>query len=378
MQERSPLPARFSRRRLLQAGALAGSGWLVGCARGASSSPTLLYSRSQLPAAWGKQLPSPWRGKALEGPEAVLAQQNDADLLQLSDGWLGALEADALQPLSSSSAASALFEQLAPFTEAVRAGFRNPLAAPEGLAAPAAAPPLAPIAYPWAFGTWVLVLRNRSDLSRRSAEGWNLLLDPSLRQQLVLPSSPRVVIELALRTLSPDTAAAGSAPAATSGIDRLSAAALPGQLKRLRQQALAFDDKHGLNLLLSGDAEAAVLPSQRVLPLLRSDARLTALLPASGSPLWWNLLLRPRQSREPAPLAWIARSMERHTLYRLLAAGWVPPVKRQLLRAALEPWPEHVARLLYPDDAVLARCTSLPPLNSADRQRYQSLWNAAA
>ncbi|MCP9884491.1 ABC transporter substrate-binding protein [Synechococcus sp. ATX 2A4] len=364
MQERSPLPARFSRRRLLQAGALAGSGWLVGCARGASSSPTLLYSRGQLPAAWGKQLPSPWRGKALEGPEAVLAQQNDADLLQLSDGWLGALEADALQPFSSSSAASALFEQLAPFTEAVRAGFRNP--------------PAAPIAYPWAFGTWVLVLRNRSDLSRRSAEGWNLLLDPSLRRQLVLPSSPRVVIELALRTLSPGAAAAGSAPAATAGVDRLAAEALPGQLKRLRQQALAFDDKHGLNLLLSGDAEAAVLPSQRVLPLLRSDARLTALLPASGSPLWWNLLLRPRQSREPAPLAWIARSMERPTLDRLLAAGWVPPLKRQLLRAALEPWPEQVARLLYPDDAVLARCTSLPPLNSADRQRYQSLWDAAA
>lgn len=367
MQERPPLPARFSRRHLLQAGVLVGSGWLAGCARGASSSPTLLYSRGQLPAAWGKQLPSPWRGKALEGPEAVLAQHSDADLLQLSDGWLGALKADALQPFSASSTATALFEQLAPFSAAVRDGFRNPVAAPEDSAAAAAA---APIAYPWAFGTWVLVLRNRTDLSRRSAEGWNLLLDPSLRRQLVLPSSPRVVIELALRTLSPGATAAG--------VDRLAAAALPGQLKRLREQALAFDEKNGLNLLLSGDAEAAVLPSQRVLPLLRSDARLTALLPASGSPLWWNLLLRPRRSREPAPLAWIARGMERPTLDRLLAAGWVPPVKRQLLQAALASWPEHVARLLYPDDAVLARCTSLPPLISSERQRYQGLWDAAA
>ncbi len=378
MQERPPLPARFSRRHLLQAGVLAGSGWLAGCARGASSSPTLLYSRGQLPAAWGKQLPSPWRGKALEGPEAVLAQHSDADLLQLSDGWLGALKADALQPFSASSTATALFEQLAPFSAAVRGGFRNPGAGPPDSSPAAAAAPAAPIAYPWAFGTWVLVLRNRTDLSRRSAEGWNLLLDPSLRRQLVLPSSPRIVIELALRTLSPGAAAAGGDSAAAGGDDRLEAAALPGQLKRLREQALAFDEKNGLNLLLSGDAEAAVLPSQRVLPLLRSDARLTALLPASGSPLWWNLLLRPRRSREPAPLAWIARCMERPTLDRLLAAGWVPPVKRQLLQAALASWPEHVARLLYPDDAVLARCTSLPPLSSAERQRYQSLWDAAA
>ena len=40
-------------------------------------------------------------------------------------------------------------------------------------------------------------------------------------------------------------------------------------VQRLRRQALACDEANGLNLLLAGEADAAVLPARRVLPLLR-------------------------------------------------------------------------------------------------------------
>ena len=36
-----------------------------------------------------------------------------------------------------------------------------------------------------------------------------------------------------------------------------------------------------------------MLPRQRVVGLLRRDPRLQVLLPEHGSPLSWNLLLRP-------------------------------------------------------------------------------------
>lgn len=359
----------LSRRQLLASGLRLG-GSAIGAGLLAACRPiprtTLLYSRGELPEAWLQRLPPGWQGKPLAGPSAVTAAAGEAALLQLGDGWATDLPPHRLAPLGEGVAAAL-------------AGL-DPIAAPATrLFGPADGPALA---FPWAFGTWVLLLRNRADLLARRAEGWRLLLDPSLRRRLVLPSSPRLVIDLAARQLAEGR---GALPVAAedqgfSG-ELLSGqfpAQLPGQLRRLRQQALAFDEPTGLNLLLAGDADAAVVPSQRVVPLLRRDPRLSAFLPASGSPLWWNLLLRPANSAAPAPAAWLALLAEPRLLERLLAGGWLPPLPRARLAPALARWPAAVAELLLPPAAVLARCSNLPPLTPSQRQQLQALWDGSA
>ena len=70
-------------------------------------------------------------------------------------------------------------------------------------------------------------------------------------------------------------------------------------LEQLRRQALGFGDRDALTLLLNGDAQAAVLPSRALMPQLRRDTRLQAVLPASGAPLWWSLLVRPKGGQLP-------------------------------------------------------------------------------
>ncbi|MFO7630234.1 MAG: hypothetical protein R6W06_12115 [Prochlorococcaceae cyanobacterium] len=373
-----PSPDRpwLSRRQLLDRGLRLG-GSAIGAGLLAACRPiprtTLLYSRGELPEAWLQRLPPGWQGKPLAGPSAVAAAAGEAALLQLGDGWATDLPPHRLAPLGEGVAA-ALAEL-------------DPIAAPAmRLFGPADGPALA---FPWAFGTWVLLLRNRADLLARRAEGWRLLLDPSLRRRLVLPSSPRLVIDLAARQLAEGP---GALPVAAED-GRLSA-----QLRRLRQQALAFDEPTGLNLLLAGDADAAVVPSQRVVPLLRRDPRLSAFLPASGSPLWWNLLLRPANSTAvastavasaavasaavastaPLPAAWLALLAEPRLLERLLAGGWLPPLPRARLAPALARWPAAVAELLLPPAAVLARCSNLPPLTPSQRQQLQALWDGSA
>lgn len=352
------LPRRRALQLLAMGAALGGSTALGGC-RSAEASGVLLSARGELPAAWLKSLPAPWRSRPLDTPAALLAAVEqpgrgaEALLLALGDGWAGQLDAEQLQPLE----APALLARLAPWAQAPSRLFR-----PEG------APPLA---YPWAFGTWLLLLRNRPDLRRRQAEGWSLLLDPSLRRRLVLPSSPRLVIELACRQLGLANAAAA-----------LEDPRLPAQLRRLLAQAVALDERDGLNLLLAGDAEAAVLPSHRVIPLLLRDPRLEAVLPAGGSPLWWQLLLRPVSpsplaADPPLPLEWLRDGLELPMLDRLLAGGWVPPLPAEALAPALARWPERLRSLLLPPPAELARCTSLDPWDAATRQRWQQLWDGA-
>ncbi len=292
-----------------------------------------------LPAAWVKQLPDPWRLRSLEDPAAVLA--GPETLAALSDGWATSVPTGRWQPLGT----PALLARLAPLAAPVSRLFQ-----PQGAA---------PLAYPWAFSPWVIVLRSRSDLAARAGEGWRLLFDPSLRGRLVLPASPRLVMQLA----------AGGADALAVDLE---------QLRALRRQALALDERDGLNLLLAGEAEAAVLPAQRVVPLLRRDPRLRVVLPTTGAPLAWSLLLRPAGAQPPPPLEWLAAVLEGPLLGRLLTAGWVPPLPEAALRPALAGLPAALAALLLPPAAVLARCWSLPPLDLRQRLMLQNLWDAAA
>lgn len=324
------------RRGMLRLALAGGSVLLGGCGR---DSPQLVASRGDLPMAWTRTLPAPWRALMVDTPSEVLAAVRGPGsarnaLLQLSDGWATGLGIGTLQPI----AAASLLARLAP------------LAGPVSRLYGSAVSPA--LAFPWSYSPWVLVLRNRADLIARRGEGWNLLLDPSLTGRLVLPSSPRVVMALI-------------------GEDA-------GRLALLRRQALAYDERDGLNLLMAGEAMAAVLPRQRVVPLLQRDPRLAVVLPDSGSPLSWNLLLRPAGPQPPPPVGWLGQALEAPLLPRLLAGGWVPPLPRATLQKALASFPASLAELLLPADAILARCSDLPPLTAAETRRLQSLWDAAA
>ncbi|MCP9779209.1 MULTISPECIES: twin-arginine translocation pathway signal [Cyanobium] len=333
-------PAVLSRRRLLQLGVGAGAGLLAACRSAAG--PELLLAEADLPAAWLKQLPAPWRTRQVADAAAVqkavreLGQRPAPGLVALSDGWASGLSRQQLQS----------FE--APRLWARLAAFSAPVAR---LYAPRAAGQLA---FPWAYSPWVIALRSRPDLAARRQEGWQLLLDPSLRGRLVLPSSPRISLEIMGGDFE--------------------------RLERLRAQALAYDDRDGLNLLLSGDAEAAVLPLQRLIPLLRRDQRLAVIWPDSGAPLSWQLLLRPAVAAQsaPPPLEWLGAVLEQPLLEQLLARGLVPPLPQADLAPVARRFPESMAALLLPGDALLGRCWSLPPLSLPEQLAQQNLWDAAA
>jgi hypothetical protein len=326
----------LSRRRLLQLGALAPVPLLAACGQ---QRRQLLAVRGDLPTAWASRLPGGWALRQLETPAAVQAGlqggvERSAALVQLWDGWAGQLSRGALQPFGG----GLLLSRLDPL-----AGPVSRLFAPAGTAA---------VAFPWALDPWVLLLRDRPDLERRRQEGWGLLLDPSLRGKLVLPSSPRVTISLVQ--------------------------ADPARLRLLRRAALAHDERNGLNLLLSGEAEAQVLPRRLTISLLRRDPRLAVVLPSEGAPLGWNLLLRPSGSPDPAPQAWLEEVLQAPLLPRLLAAGWVPPLPHAQLERAAVSLPPSQRALLVPPEAVLQRSWSLPPLTPPQREDLQALWDGAA
>ena len=325
----------LSRRRLLQLFGGAGLAALAGC-RSTSAVPRLLAAKDAIPRPWLEALPSPWRFLPTSSTDLVAdAELEQPDLLALSDGWLDRLPPDQLQDLG----AAPLQRKLDVKARAFLASLPTQRAAQ---------------VLPAGVSPWVMVLRRREAWLEAARRSWDVLLDPALQGRIVLPASPRWVMNLADQLDGDDP------------------------LERLRRQLLTLDDRQALNWLLKGEARVVVLPLQRCMALLRRDPRLTAVLPRAGAPLHWTLLVRPAQTREPLPRAWVEQAWSEPMAGSLLRQGWRPPLIRQELEAAGDSIPNRWRELVLQDPKIWSRCWSLPPVPPSEQNQMVQRWRQSA
>ncbi|WP_037988108.1 ABC transporter substrate-binding protein [Synechococcus sp. BL107] len=322
------------RRHLLRMIGGAGLISLAGC-RAGGVKHQFLAPAGVLPKTWTMELPDPWQltsAKALE--QWTQGDAAQADLLACTDGWLDTLSAVALQPIE----AAALSNQLDPLAQQ--------FLKMQG--------PLASQVLPVGVSPWVLLVRSNPVVDAIKKLGWQMLLDPQLKGKIVFPASPRVVIDLADRLEQPDA------------------------LQRLRRQALTFDDRQAVNWLLKGVAKVVVLPLQRCLSLLRRDPRMEVILPNQGAPLHWTVLIRPQDTKEPLPQAWVELAWREPMRRRLLQEGWRAPLATAVLDADRSQLPERWRSLVLPPDDLWSKCWSLPPLSPEQRISLAERWRASA
>ncbi len=326
---------KLGRREFLRLGLVSGLAGLTGCARG-DASPELSATAETLPKELVRALPRPWHFRKIEinqGSDSLIKElKQGSDLLALGDGWLKTLPHELLQPVS----ASGTLEQR---LDIKAKDFINSLG-----------PELSEKVFPIGVSPWVMVFRNGGPWLTRARSAWDVLLEPGLKGEVILPKSPRIVISLANRMKSPHA------------------------LRDLRNQALAFDDQNGLNWLLNGQARVAVLPLQRCLRSIIRDQRFSAVLPVRGAPLNWTLLVRPASTNEPLPHSWLEEAWQMPALGLLLAGGWIPPLRQSELEKAAKFIPASYQSILLPSEELWSNCWSLPPLNSSDRKELLSLW----
>lgn len=313
----------------------------------------LLHVKGQGPQAWLQQLPKTWTAQSRPTMERLAAdlqtdlQTGAVDLAMVGEAWLPQLRAR-LQPFGAP-------ELLEPLLKAAQ----DPAVLGGGVTA-------APVALPWAFGSWVMVFRSQPAWVERSRrEGWSLLAAADLQDAWILPASPRVVTALALQSLgqSPNTMNLSSVPG------------LAARLTTVVQRARAFDSRHALTRLVNGHGSAAVVPSWTVIPHLLRDQRLVAVRPTTSPPLLgWQVLVRPRRAG-PIPKPWLQAGTKGVILNGLLQAGFCPPLPMAGLQPRLAQQP--AAALLHPGDQAMAQAETLRPLTPEHQARIQQVWDEA-
>ena len=328
------MPITLGRREFIRHGLLAGLSAFAGCGYKANS-PLLRATPETLPKQLVRSLPAPWRFKPLDlwsGREPFLsAIETGSDLLALSDGWLLDLPLNALKPIQFEGFNRKLDSQAKTFLSSI-------------------APEMVPLLLPIGVSPWVMLFRKGDYWLQQAQESWDVLLDPGLRGQVVLPASPRLIMSLADSIKDFES------------------------LRRLRSQALAFDDRNGINWLLNGLAKVVVLPLNRCFSSLRQDHRLSVIQPKSGSPLNWTILVRSAFTREPLPQAWLEKSWNLPLLGQLLSTGWIPSLPHDELRKGLALIPKEYHSIVLPPSNVWARCWSVPPLGATSQQALEERW----
>jgi putative spermidine/putrescine transport system substrate-binding protein len=185
-----------------------------------------------------------------------------------------------------------------------------------------------------------------------------------LRQKIALMDASREVIGLTLKKLGYSY---------NEAQPQKIAELLPA-LQALQTQVKFYSSRHSLQSLLMGDVWLVVGWSNEVLPLLKTQPDLAAVIPSSGTSLWSDIWVAPKGESLDGFLPWIENSWQPESVNQisLLTSGSSPGLE-SLAATAILPAVRHNPLINVPP-SLLARCEFLEPLTESSEAAYAELW----
>jgi len=258
--------------------------------------------------------------------------QEKTDLLVLNDGWISELPLNSVQEIKAEKIRNSFNNQTNSFLDGLGEDYKKKI-------------------FPLAVSPWVILFRNEDSLALESKNSWEVIFSSALTNKIVFPNSPYLLISIAQK------------------ID------VVNNFSKIKSQAKSFEDRNALNWVISGRANAAVLPLSSCVDSLIKDPRLSVLLPQEGSPLNWTVLAYPALSPEPFPTDWFNSLWGSTYLRRVISKGFLPPTSfSDLRRKNLNVFKSYQS-IFLPEESVWKRCWSLPILSDERKKDLALTWN---
>ncbi len=312
--------------------------------------------------AWKRQAAAPEEAKSsfpIPIPFTRSTPPAIPDVTTLGDYWLAkAIEQKLIQPIDPAQLSG--WQQLPDrWQELVRRGDRGQLD-PKGQV----------WAAPYRWGTTLIAYRTDKfkSLGLQPPTDWGDLWREELRDRISLLDQPREVIGLTLKKLGKSYNSAA--------LDKIPE--LKKQLELLHRQVKLYSSNAYLQPLILGDTILAVGWSSDILPAMRDNPKIAAVVPQSGTALWADLWVRPQ-----SPIANAGSNL----VPQWIDFIWKPEIATQisLQTLAVSPIfssakPDNLPKALQandqllPDADILKKSEFLLPLGDAAIAQYRQLW----
>jgi len=293
----------------------------------------IALQNSFYPQAVKETIPKDWKQEKINF-ESIPLQKNiniilNSDFTLINDGWINSINFAEFQKINKYQFIENLDKRSLDFLESFNENQKSKL-------------------FPIGVVPYTIIIKNNKKLINLARSSWDFLLSKKLMGKIIFPQSPRILLSIAKKINSSDS------------------------LRKLKSQAMFFEDKNMLNWLVNSDACVAIAPYSLCAKYLKIDPRLSLVFPNQGVPLMWHFLLSRSNVDNAILIKWINSLENKSIVDKLSSQGWYLPFNNDYVQSKYN---SKISTILGPSQECWANSWSFPVLTNEQKIILKNSWN---
>ncbi len=293
----------------------------------------IALQNSFYPESFKDTIPKDWKQEKINFESIQLQKNrnaiNNSDFTLINDGWITSIDFSKFEKIDEYPLIENLDKRSIDFLGSLNQNQRNKLL------------PIGVVPY-------TIIIKNNKDLINSARTSWDFLLSKKLTGKIIFPQSPRIILSISQKISSSNS------------------------LKKLKSQAMLFDDKNMLNWLINSDASVAIVPYSLCAKYLKIDPRLSLVFPSQGVPLMWHFLLSRSNRNNAKLIKWIKSLENKSILEKLVSQGWYLPFNSYYLQSKYK---SEIFKISGPSEECWKNSWSFPVLTNEQKINLKNFWH---
>ena len=321
-----------TRRKFLNYGKLSLLFLLSSC-RNLSNTIKIALQNSFYPQSFKDTIPKNWKQEKINF-ESIELQKNrniisKSDFTLINDGWVTSINFTEFEKINEYIMVENLDKRAIDFLASFNENQSSKL-------------------FPIGVVPYTIIIKNNKELINSARYSWDFLLSEKLTGKIIFPKSPRIILSISEKINSSNS------------------------LKKLKSQAMLFDDKNMLNWLINSDACIAIVPYSLCSKYLKIDPRLSLVFPNQGVPLMWHFLLSRSNLNNTILIKWIKTLEKKSIVDKLASEGWYLPFNNNYSQSKYK---SEISLISGPSQKCWANSWSFPVLTNEQKIDITKSWN---
>ena len=321
-----------TRREFLNCGKLSFLFFLNSCSN-LPNKVKIALQNSFYPESFKDTIPKDWKQEKINF-ENIQLQKNrntifNSDFTLINDGWISSIDFSEFEKINEYALFENLDKRSIDFLGSLNQIQRSKL-------------------FPIGVVPYTIIIKNNKELINLAKTSWDFLLSKKLTGKIIFPQSPRIILSIAKKIN------------------------FSNSLKKLKSQAMLFDDKNMLNWLINSDAIVAIVPYSLCSKYLKIDPRLSLVFPSQGVPLMWHFLLSRSNLNNAILMKWIKSLENKSIVDKLVSQGWYLPFNSDYLQSKYK---TEMLPISGPSEKCWENSWSFPTLTNEQKINLKNIWN---